>query len=1061
MLQKFIDRPVLATVISLVLVLLGSIALFRLPITQFPEIAPPSVVVTASYPGANAQTVARTVASALEEAINGVENMTYQNSSSSNDGSASVTVFFKLGTNPDQATVNVQNRIAQVTSKLPAAVVQIGVTTTKQQNSTVMYVDLYSENKAYDETFLQNYSKINLLPDLKRVTGVGNVQLFGDKDYSMRVWLNPRQLAAYKLTPDEVMTAIQDQSLDAAPGKFGEGSKEAFEFVVNYKGKFNKPDQYDDIIVRANPDGSILRLRDVARVELGSYTYGGDSRRDGHPSVSFGIIQTAGSNANTIQTEINQLLDTKAKTFPKGVKYGVPYSTKRQLDQSIEQVKHTLAEAFVLVFIVVLLFLQDWRSTLVPAIAVPVALVGTFLFMQLFGFSINLLTLFALVLAIGIVVDDAIVVVEAVHAKIAGAEHLGPREATTSAMGEITGAILSITLVMAAVFLPVGFIEGPTGVFYQQFAFTLAIAIVISAVNALTLSPALCALLLKDHHGNTEERPLNRRERFAAAFNAGFDALTTRYVRSLRVLVRHRWLSLTGLAGVIGLTVWLLQTTPRGFIPNEDDSFAMFALNLPAGASLPRTNAALAKATKILAQDPAIISNSGISGFDILNSAASPSGGLGLLQLKPTRERGPIQPIGDVLTSLNEKLSTIADGSFLVFAMPTVPGFGTVGGLELVLQDRSSGSLAAFSKVADDFAAALRQRPEIGMATVSFRADYPQLELLVDAVKAKQLGVSVRELLGTMQTYYGSAQASDFNRFGKYYRVIVQADVPSRANVQSLDGVFVKNQAGSMVPISSLITLKRVYGPQTVAHYNLFNAITVNAQAKPGTSSGDAIKAVVEVAKQKLPASFSYEWTGMTREEIAAGNQSALVFGLCLVLVYFLLAAQYESYIVPWAVLLSIPTGILGVFVAVRLAGLENNIYVQVGLIMLIGLLAKNAILIVEFGIQRRQAGRGLVAAALEAARLRLRPILMTSLAFVAGLIPLMRATGPSAIGNRSISVGAAGGMISGVVLGLFIIPVLFVVFQGLQEKISGKPKGKPQPNADQPTTLQPAVAGH
>ncbi|UOR05542.1 efflux RND transporter permease subunit [Hymenobacter aerilatus] len=1056
MIKKFIDRPVLATVISILLVLLGGISLTRLPLTQFPEIAPPSVMVTAVYPGANAQTVARTVASALEEAINGVENMTYQTSASGNDGSAAVTVYFKLGTDPDQATVNVQNRVAQVTSKLPAEVVQIGVTTTKQQNSTIMYVDLYSENPAYDETFLQNYAKINLLPDLKRVTGVGNVQLFGDKDYSMRVWLNPRQLAAYQLTPAEAMTAIQDQSLDAAPGKFGEGSQEAMEFVVNYRGKFNRPEQYDDIIIRASADGSVLRLKDVARVELGSYTYAGDSRRNGKPNVSFGIIQTAGSNANDIQTEVNKLLEVKAKTFPKGVKYGVPFSTKRQLDESINQVKTTLLEAFVLVFVVVLLFLQDWRSTLVPAIAVPVALTGTFLFMQLFGFSINLLTLFALVLAIGIVVDDAIVVVEAVHAKMSES-HLPPREATTSVMGEITGAILSITLVMAAVFVPVGFIEGPTGVFYQQFAFTLAIAIVLSAVNALTLSPALCALLLKDTHGATADgRPLNWRERFAAAFNAGFDSLTARYVRSLRVLVRHKWLSVSGLAVVTAVTVWLVQVTPRGFIPDEDNSFAMFALNMPAGASLPRTNAALVKANRILEKDPAIASVSSMSGFDILSSSASSSAALGLLQLKPTAERGPVQAVDEVLANLNAQLSTVTDGTFFVFANPTVPGFGTVGGLELVLQDRSNGSLQRFSEVANAFSATLMQRPEIGYASVSFRADYPQLELLVDAVKAKQLGVSVRELLGTMQTYYGSAQASDFNRFGKYYRVIVQADVPDRANVASLDGVYVKNEAGRIVPVTSLLQLKRVYGPQTVAHFNLFNAITVNIQPKPGISSGDAIRAVEEVTAQQLPTGFTYEWTGMTREQIASGNQAVVIFGMCLVFVYLLLAAQYESYILPLAVLLSIPTGILGVFVAVLLAGLENNIYVQVGMIMLIGLLAKNAILIVEFALQRRRAGMPLLAAALEAAQLRLRPILMTSLAFVAGLVPLMRATGPSAIGNRSISVGAAGGMVTGVVLGVFIIPVLFVLFQALQEKLSGKIRPA-APRADETLMEVPA----
>lgn len=1041
MLNKIIQRPVLATVISVILVILGIVGLSRLPVTQFPDIAPPSVMVSASFPGGNAATVLRSVVTPLEESINGVENMTYIQSSASNDGYATITVFFKLGTDPDQAAVNVQNRVAQVTSQLPPEVVQAGVTTTKQQSGMIMILDLYSDdNKKYDEGFLQNYAKINIIPEIKRIPGVGQAQIFGSKDYSMRVWLKPEQLAAYGVTPDEVMASIRDQSLEAAPGKLGEGTNEALSYVINYKGKFNRPEEYENIVIRVAPDGTVLYLKDVARIELGAASYNTDNRVNGKDAVTMAVFQTNGSNANEIQTTIRKVMDNASLTFPKGIKYNVTLSTKEQLDTSIAQVKSTLIEAFILVFIIVFIFLQDFRSTLIPAIAVPVSLIGTFFFLQLMGFSINMLTLFALVLAIGIVVDDAIVVVEAVHSKMERT-HLPAKAATLSAMSEITGAIISITLVMAAVFLPVGFMEGPTGVFYRQFAFTLAIAILISALNALTLSPALCAVFLKNHHaGEGKGKRANITQRFFTAFNAGFNAMTGRYTRIVKWLIQRKWLALGSLAVISAVTIWMMNTAPKGFIPNEDGNFVAYSLALPPGAGLDRTTAVLDKASAMLRQMPAVVSETSISGYNILSNGASPAYAMGFVKLKPTRERGEVKDINDIVAMMSEKLATLKEGTFSVFTFPTVPGFGTFSGLELVLQDRTGGKVEVFSETANRFIGELMQRPEIGVAFTMFKADFPQYELIVDAVKAKQLGVNVSDIMSSMQTYYGSNQASDFNRFGKYYRVMVQAEATARKDAESLDGIFVRNRNGEMVPVNSMVTLKRIYGPEMMNRYNLFNAITINAMPKPGFSTGDAMKAVEEVAASKLPAGFSYEWTGLSKEEKSSGSQMMLIFALAIVFVYFLLAAQYESYILPLAVLLSIPTGILGVFLAIRMAGIDNNIYVQVGLVMLIGLLAKNAILIVEFAVQRRHAGKTLLSAALEAAKLRLRPIIMTSLAFIVGLIPLMTVKGPSAMGNHSISVGTVGGMLSGVILGVFIIPVLFIVFQYLHEKVSSKP---------------------
>ncbi len=1045
MFKKFIDRPVLATVISILLVIVGVLGLTKLPLQQFPDIAPPAVQVIAMYPGANAETVLRSVAPSLEESINGVENMSYMSSTASNDGSLVITVYFKLGTDPDRAAVNVQNRVAQATSQLPSEVIQAGITTSKQQNSLLMVVDLYSEDeKAYDQTFLANYAQINIIPEIKRIQGVGQSLIFGgNKDYSMRVWLNPSQMATYNLTPKEVMAAIQDKNLEAAPGKFGESSTESFEYVIKYKGKLNKPTEYENIVIRSNTDGSTLRLKDVAKIEFGAYTYGNFTRVNGKPGVNIATMQLAGSNANDIQIAVADLMKKAEKDFPKGVKYLMLYNTKDSLDASIDQVISTLVEAFILVFIVVFIFLQDFRSTLIPAIAVPVAILGTFFFMWIFGFSINLLTLFALVLAIGIVVDDAIVVVEAVHAKMEH-KHLPPKAATISAMSEITGAIISITLVMAAVFLPVGFMEGSTGVFYRQFAFTLAIAIVISAINALTLSPALAALFLKQNH---EVNPDNLfyekpsfKQKFFIGFNKGFDKLTNQYLGSLRFLIRYKWVSLGGLAVVILATVFMVQTTKTGFIPSEDQGFIAISLSMPAGASLERTTKVMGEAEQLLGNMESKRTLMGLSGFNILTQSSSPSSGVAFVLLKPAKERGEINDINAIMDEVRGKLSSIKGANFFVFTFPTVPGFSNVDGLDIVLQDKTGGSLTKFSETGNKFIGELMKRPEIAMAFTSFKADYPQYDMEVDDVKAEQLSVNVKDVLQTMQAYFGSAQASDFNRFGKYYRVMVQADKSDRTEASAMDGIFVKNRLGDMVPINTLVKLKRVYGPETASRYNLFNSIGVNAIAKPGYSSGDAIRAVEETAAQYLPSGYSYEFSGMTKEELSSGGQSTIIFLLSLLFIYFLLSAQYESYVLPLAVILSIPTGVFGVFLAIGMTGIENNIYVQVALVMLIGLLAKNAILIIEFALQRRRAGKSLLASAIEAAKLRLRPIIMTSLAFVVGLVPMMSAKGPSAMGNHSISIGAAGGMISGVILGLFIIPVLFIVFQYLHEKISSKP---------------------
>ncbi len=1040
MLKRFIERPVLSTVVSIIITLLGVLSLYTLPVTLFPDIAPPTVQVTASYPGANAEVVARAVATPLEEAVNGVENMTYMTSTSSNDGTMTLNVFFKVGTDPDLAAVNVQSRVSRAVSLIPQEVVQAGISAQKQQNSMIMVPLIYSEDSTYDEKFLQNYAKINILPELQRVPGVGQAMVFGAKDYSMRVWLKPDRLTAHNLSTQDVLNKIRDQNLEAAPGRFGQGSTASFEYILKYKGKLSNNADYENIILRSSPDGSTIRLKDVARVEFGAFAYSANTQILGKPGIGIAIFQTAGSNANDILTQADEVLKKASLNFPKGIEYFSMYSAKEFLDESIAQVIETLLIAFALVFLVVFVFLQDLRSTLIPAIAVPVAIIGTFFFMQLFGFTINLLTLFALVLAIGIVVDDAIVVVEAVHTKM---ERTGlpAKQATIQSMKEISGAIISITMVMAAVFIPVGFMEGPAGVFYKQFAFTLAIAILISAVNALTLSPALCALFLRNvHHSEEGTRKKGFGARFFSGFNAGFTATTKKYTNAIKFLFKHKWIAISGLVLVTAVTFWMMKKAPTGFIPTEDQGFIVFSVNLPPGASLDRTQHVMDKVDSLLAEVEAVERRATITGLNILANANSSNYGVGFIRMKHPGERGAVNNVEGVMGIINQKLSVIKEASIFLFQFPTVQGFGNTSGFEFILQDRTGGQLDKLGATAYGMIGELMQRKEIAYAFTTFSTGNPQYMVNIDEAKANQLGVSVSDLLQTLQVYYGSSFASDFNRFGKFYRVIVQADVPYRADASSLDKVYVKNNLGEMVPANALVSLERVYGPETVTRNNLFNAVTINGMSKPGYSSGDAINAVREVAAKYLPRGYSYEFSGMTREEIGAGQQTTLIFLLSVIFVYFLLAAQYESYILPLAVILTVPTGIFGVFLFTKMLGIDNNIYVQVGLIMLIGLLAKNAILIVEYAVQRRRAGMSLRDSALEAAQLRLRPILMTSFAFIVGLLPLTWVDGGSALGNRSIGTGALGGMLTGVILGVFIIPVLFVIFQYLQEKITRKP---------------------
>ncbi|MGB8375793.1 MAG: efflux RND transporter permease subunit [Salegentibacter sp.] len=1038
MLKKFIERPVLSTVISIILVILGILGIQELPVTQYPDIAPPTVQVSASYPGANAETILESVIVPIEEQINGVEGMKYITSSASNDGSASIQVFFEQGVDPDIAAVNVQNRVARANALLPSEVVRAGVITSKQQNSALLYAALYSKNPEYDATFVQNYLNINIKPELQRINGVGAVNVFGGRDYSMRIWLDPTKMANYGLTPTDVINSINEQSLEAAAGSLGQNSGESFEYVIKYKGRYKTAEEYGDIIIKALDNGKFLRVKDVAKVQLDAFNFSSVSRSKGYPGINFGIFQTPGSNAQEIIKKIYDKMDELQQDFPPGIEYLVNYDTNKFLTASIEKVKSTLIEAFLLVFLVVFIFLQDIKSTLIPAIAVPVSIIGTFFFLGVLGYSINLLTLFALVLAIGIVVDDAIVVVEAVYAKLEGGEK-DPKKASVSAMGEISGAIVSITLVMAAVFIPITFIKGPSGVFYEQFGVTLIIAILISALNALTLSPALCAIFLKPPKDEKDKKK-NLLERFYIAFNAGFGATRKKYVRSLSFLMRHKWIPVLALGLAVAGIFWADSTIPSGFVPSEDRGVIFVNIDLPAGASLDRSQRVAETLYDKMKEIDGIRTASMISGRNFFSGSGS-SYAMGFIILEDWGKRETDETsVQGIIKKLNQKAAAISDAKILFFTPPSVPGFGSADGFELQVLDKTGGKLTELDKTASAFVGKLNQQPSVAFASNSFSTDFPQLQLDIDIAKAKEAGISISDILKAMQGYIGGYYASDFSRFGKQYRVFVQALPEDRSDKESLNSIYVKTPGGEMAPVSQFVSLNRVYGPQTVNRFNLFNAVTVNGTTAPGYSSGDAISAIREVADQSLPSGYDIAFSGLTREEIASAGQAGIIFMLSILFVYFLLAAQYESYLLPFAVIFSLPLGVAGAYFTTWSMGLQNNIYFQIALIMLIGLLAKNAILIVEFAIQRRRHGLGLVEAAVEGAKVRLRPILMTSFAFILGLMPLVLASGVGAEGNRSIGTGAAGGLFFGTILGVFVIPTLFVAFQWLQEKVTGAP---------------------
>ncbi|TCC91953.1 efflux RND transporter permease subunit [Pedobacter frigiditerrae] len=1034
MFKKFIERPVLSTVISIIIVILGILGLVTLPVSQYPEIAPPTVQVSASYQGANADVVMSSVVIPLEEQINGVENMTYMTSSASNDGTATITVNFKLGTNPDLAAVNVQNRVARASSLLPAEVTRSGVVTAKRQASNVLIFAIYSDDPSYDQKFLQNYANINIIPQIKRINGVGDASAFGLMDYTMRIWLKPDVMATYGLVPNDISVALAEQNIEAAPGQFGEQGDQSFQYTLKYSGRLKDETQFSNIIIRTGANGQVLRLKDIARIELGAQSYTSSVRFNGKPALGIAINQTAGSNAKEVIENSLKALDEAQKSFPKGVHYTTLINVNDFLDASIEKVIHTLIEAFILVFLVVFIFLQDFRSTLIPAISVPVAIIGTFFFLSLFGFTINLLTLFALVLAIGIVVDDAIVVVEAVHAKLDHG-YKSAKKATVDAMDDISGAIISITLVMAAVFIPVSFIQGSSGVFYKQFGLTLAIAIILSAVNALTLSPALCAIFLKPH-ADDHEKPKNFLQRFYVGFNTSFDLMTNRYKKSVSFLSRKKWVAIAGILGFVVVLVWTMNTTPKGFVPNEDLGTIMSDISLPAGTSNEQTEVVIKQIDDIVHTIPEIKNSLRIVGRSMISGTGS-SYGMVISRLVPWDERK--RDVKAIIGELFAKTAKIKGAKIIFFAPPTIQGFGTSGGFEFQLQDKTGGDIRKFNEIGNAFLAALSKRPEILNAYTSFNPNFPQYQVDVNVAKIKQAGLAVTDVLGVLQGYYGGVYASNFNKFGKQYRVMYQADAAYRANQQTLNSIYVRNSTGAMAPITEFITLTKVYGPQAISRFNLYTSIAVTGAPKAGFSSGDALKAVQEEAAIHLPAGYGYEFSGLSREEMAGGNQTIFIFLLCVVFVYFLLAAQYESYILPLAVLISLPIGLAGVFIFDKIFGVDNNIYTQITLIMLVGLLAKNAILIVEYAVDRRRKGMSIVNAAIEGATARLRPILMTSFAFILGLLPLMLSSGVGAAGNTSIGTGAVGGMLIGTIFGIFVIPALFIIFQTLQEKVSSK----------------------
>lgn len=1035
MFNKFIQRPILSIVISLIIVFLGVLAVSQLPVTQFPSISPPKVNVIAEYPGANGELMIKSVVIPLERAINGVPGMKYIASDAGNDGEAEIQVVFNLGTDPNQASLNVQNRVASVVNKLPPLVVREGVKISRQESNMLMYVNLYSTDPNADQKFLFNFADINILSELKRVDGVGFADILGNREYAMRIWLKPDRMLAYKISADEVMEALSKQSLEASPGKTGESSgkrSQSFEYVLKYSGRFNSKDQYQNVILRSSPDGEILRLKDVADVEFGSSMYDIYSNLNGKPSAAIVLKQSYGSNANQVIKDVKaKLKEIKAASFPKGMDYEISYDVSKFLDASIEKVIHTLVEAFILVGLVVFLFLGDWRSTLIPAMAVPVSLIGTFMFMQFFGITLNLITLFALVLAIGVVVDDAIVVIEAVHAKME-TEHLSPFQATKKAMHEIAGAIIAITFLMAAVFIPVAFMSGPVGIFYRQFSITMATAIILSGIVALTLTPALCAMMLKNTHGKPKKKTII--DKFLDGFNRSFDRASGKYQQLLGVIINRRAITILVLLAFCAGIWYLNGTVPSGFIPNEDQGMFYAIIQTPPGSSLERTNEVAERLQKIAEGIEGISSVSSLAGYEVLTEGTGANAGTCLVNLKSWEERK--HSVQEIIHELEEKSKHITGANIEFFQPPAVPGYGAAGGFELRLLDKAgSGDYRKMETVSNDFVKELTKRKELSSVFSFFSASFPQYMLSVDNDIAQQKGVSIENAMNTLSTLVGSNYEISFIKFDRQYKVIVQASPQYRAQPEDILKLYVKNDRDEMVPYSAFMKMDKVYGLSEITRHNMYLASEISGSAAAGYSSGEAIRIINEVAQKTLPRGYGIDWAGISKDEVAQGNQAVYIFLICLGFVYLILSAQYESFILPLAVVLSLPAGIFGAFLLLKVMGLENNIYAQVAMVMLIGLLGKNAVLIVEFAVQKHRSGAQVLAAAMEGSKVRFRPILMTSFAFIAGLIPLVFATGPGKIGNRTIGTAAAGGMLFGTIFGVLVIPGLYYIFGKIAER--------------------------
>ena len=1043
-LDNFIKRPVLSTVISILTVILGCIGLVSLPIEQYPDVAPPTVSVRANYMGANAQTVLNSVIVPLEEQINGVEGMTYMTSTATNEGSASIQVFFKQGMNTDMCQVNVQNRVSQATALLPAEVTQSGVTVQKRQTSTVLLMAIKGDPERYDEKFLQNYADINIIPAVKRVNGVGDCEVMGAKTYSMRIWLDPIKMKNYGLMPSDISGVLAQQNIEAAPGKFGEQSDNQYEYTIRYKGRLQTPTEFENMIISSDDNGNTIRVKDVARVELGGLYYSVTSKVNGQPAVMMMVTQTAGSNATQIVSDIKKVIEDQRELLPPGVEIEYMQDVTEFLYASMNDLIHTLFEAFILVFIVVYIFLQDFRSTLIPLIAVPVSLVGTFFFLYVFGFSLNLLTLSALVLAIAIVVDDAIVVVEAVHAKL-DLGYKSARTASIDAMSEISGAIISITLVMSAVFIPVSFIGGTSGTFYKEFGITMAISIVISAINALTLSPALCAVLLKPKNEDGSARKMSMLDRFHAAFNGAYGKVQDKYTKSVRKIVERPVIAILAVVVGVAALVFTAMNTKTGLVPDEDTGTVFCTVSTAPGTSLTETNKVMDQVDSMLATNPAIENRLRITGYNFISGQGTNQGTF-VIKLKSFEARDKeegfmkyfdVHSMGSkmVLAMIYKQTAAIKGAQILAFQPPMVQGFSATNGLTFSMLDRTGGDVNNFFKITQNFLAELNKRPEIGTAMTSYNSQYPQYMIDVNVAKCKQSDIDPSTVLTAMQGYYGGLYASNFNSFGKLYRVMIQADPKMREDLKSMNNVYVRT-ANGMAPINEFVTMTKVYGPQEIARFNLFTSIDVNATAADGYSSGDAIRAIEEVASTTLPTGFGYEFSGLTRSEQESSSSTMIIFALCLTFVYLILSAQYESYLVPLSVILSIPFGIAGAFIFTDLFGKQNDIYMQIALIMLIGLLAKNAILIVQFALERRRTGMALSWASVLGAQARLRPILMTSLAMIIGLMPLLIPIGVGYNGNMTLGAAAIGGMLIGMICQLLIVPALFYIFQYLQEKV-------------------------